>query len=85
MFLVFLGIVIFYLSGFTAQRWIDNISSIWEGLSFEILFLYLSMLPYILRFFSLVALFCDKATSCHEIHNKSNIDKQPIKWFLSTK
>ncbi|EAQ7687884.1 hypothetical protein D5693_23715, partial [Salmonella enterica] len=37
-FRFFLGIVIFYLFGFTAQRWIGNISSIWEGLLFEMLF-----------------------------------------------
>ncbi|ELM2384068.1 hypothetical protein RYT86_004691 [Salmonella enterica] len=84
-FRFFLGIVIFYLFGFTAQRWIGNISSIWEGLLFEILF-FISVYGVIyFTVFSLIDLFCDRATSFHETYNKNNIDKQPIKWFFKNK
>ncbi|WP_318357055.1 hypothetical protein [Enterobacter sp.] len=84
-FRFFLGIAIFCLFGFTAQRWTDNISSMWEGMLFEILFFISFYAVIYFTVFSLIDIFSDRAASFHETHNKSNIDKQPIKWFLKRK
>ncbi|HAV1239780.1 TPA: hypothetical protein JGU28_004567 [Salmonella enterica] len=81
-FRVFLGVAIVFLFGLTTQAWANSISSLAEGLLFEVLFLITFYAFIYLVGFSMIDVFSERIVSFHDKNNKKNIDKNPIKWFL---